>query len=475
MIRKIKKEVGCSFKENIQYMDQTLPVEKSFDIIRREMEIGGKESVFYYIDGFIKDEAMLKIMDSFLSVSEQDMPKDAEMFIQKHVPYVEVEILEDFDQVIRNVLSGPACLFIDGYKECIALDCRTYPARGVDEPDKDKSLRGSRDGFVETIVFNTALMRRRIRDPHLIMEMTEAGQSSRTDIAVCYMSDRVDEELLNNIKSRIEKLEVDDLRMNQQSLAEALFKRKWFNPFPKFKFTERPDTAAACLLEGKVVILVDNAPSAMILPTSILDMIEEANDYYFPTLTGMYLKISRTLITIATVFFTPLYLLYMQNPQWLPGVFSFVMVRDQITLPLIWQFLLLELSIDGLRLAAMNTPTMLSTPLSVIAGIVMGEFSVQSGWFNSEVMLYMAFVAIANYTQASYELGYAIKFMRILALILTALFDIWGYIAALLVMVIALVSNKTISGKSYIYPLLPLNLKRLARRFIRYRLPGARE
>ena len=109
--------------------------------------------------------------------------------------------------------------------------------------------------------------------------------------------------------------------MNQQSLAECLFKRKWYNPFPKFKFTERPDTASACLLEGKVVILVDNSPSAMILPTSIFDMIEEANDYYFPTLTGMYLKISRTLITIATVFFTPLYLLYMQNPQWLPGVF----------------------------------------------------------------------------------------------------------------------------------------------------------
>lgn len=192
--------------------------------------------------------------------------------------------------------------------------CRSYPARGVDEPDKDKSLRGSRDGFVETIVFNTALMRRRIRDPHLIMEMTEAGQSSRTDIAVCYMSDRVDEELLNNIKSRIEKLEVDDLRMNQQSLAEALFKRKWFNPFPKFKFTERPDTAAACLLEGKVVILVDNSPSAMILPTSVLDMIEEANDYYFPTLTGMYLKISRTLITIGNgVFYTIVSIIYAES------------------------------------------------------------------------------------------------------------------------------------------------------------------
>lgn len=449
MVEKNTKKLNSSFEENIRYMNEILPVKESFDIIRRKIIIGGKASVFYYIDGFIKDEAMLKIMDSFLSVSEQDMPKDAEMFIQKHVPYVEVEILEDFDQVIRNVLSGPACLFIDGYKECIALDCRTYPARGVDEPDKDKSLRGSRDGFVETIVFNTALMRRRIRDPHLVMEMTEAGQSSRTDIAICYMKDRVDKELLQNLKKRIETLELNDLRMNQQSLAEALFKRKWFNPFPKFKYTERPDTAAACLFEGKVVILVDNSPSAMILPTSIFDMIEEANDYYFPTVTGMYLKITRTLITVATVFFTPLYLLFMQNIEWLPEVFRFVEVQDTVNIPLVFQFIILELSIDGLRLAAMNTPTMLSTPLSVIAGIVMGEFSVQSGWFNSEVMLYMAFVAVANYTQPNFELGYALKFMRLLLLVLTACFNLYGFIIGCILVFCFLVFNKTLSGRNY--------------------------
>ena len=429
MVEKNSRKISPSFEENIRYMNEILPVAESFDIIRRDIIIGGKASVFYYIDGFIKDEVMLKIMDSFLSVTEEDMPEDAEGFIQKHVPYVEVDITEDFDEIIRNVLSGPACLFIDGYKECIILDCRTYPARSVDEPDKDKSLRGSRDGFVETIVFNTALMRRRIRDPHLIMEMTEAGQASRTDIAICYMSDRVDKELLANLKKRIESLQLDDLRMNQQSLAEALFKRKWFNPFPKFKYTERPDTAAACLLEGKVVILVDNSPSAMILPTSVLDMIEEANDYYFPTVTAVYLKVTRAIITIATVFFTPLYLLFMQNLEWLPDVFAFVAVRDTVNIPLIFQFLLLEISIDGLRLAAMNTPTMLSTPLSVIAGIVMGEFSVQSGWFNSEVMLYMAFVAVANYTQPNFELGYALKFMRLMLLVLTALFNLYGFIA----------------------------------------------
>ena len=450
MVEKNTKKLSASFEENIRYMNETLPVKESFDMIRRDMEIGGKASVFYYIDGFIKDEAMLKIMDSFLSVSVEDMPGDAEGFLQKKVPYVEVDLLEDFDQVIRNVLSGTACLCIDGYKECICIDCRTYPARSVDEPDKDKSLRGSRDGFVETIVFNTALMRRRIRDPHLVMEMTEAGQTSRTDIAICYMQDRVDRALLDNLKKRIESLQVGDLRMNQQSLAESLFKRKWYNPFPKFKFTERPDTAAACLLEGKVVILVDNSPSAMILPTSILDMIEEANDYYFPTVTAVYLKVTRALITIATVFFTPLYLLFMQNQEWLPDAFEFVAVRDTVNIPLIFQFLLLELSIDGLRLAAMNTPTMLSTPLSVIAGIVMGEFSVQSGWFNSEVMLYMAFVAVANYTQPNFELGYALKFMRLMLLVLTAVLNLYGFIIGCILVLCFLIFNKTLSGRNYL-------------------------
>ena len=412
--------------------------------------IGGREAAFFFIDGFMKDEAMLKIMDSFLGVTKENMPASATGFVKQHVPYVEVDIIGEFDQVFRNLLSGTTCLFIDGYEACIVIDCRTYPARNVGEPEKDKSLRGSRDGFVETIVFNTALMRRRIRDPHLIMEMVEAGQTSRTDIALCYMSDRVDQELLKNVQERIKNLKLDDLRMNQQSLADAMFKRKWFNPFPKFKFTERPDTAAACLLEGKVVIMVDNSPSAMILPTSIFDMIEEANDYYFPTLTGVYLKISRALITILTVFLTPVFLLFMQNPNWLPDVFAFVAVKDTVNIPLIFQLLILELSIDGLRLAALNTPSMLSTPLSVIAGLVMGEFSVKSGWFNSEVMLYMAFVAVANYTQPNFELGYALKFMRLLLLILTACFNAVGFVIGCILIVCFLAFNKTLSGRNYL-------------------------
>ncbi len=174
--------------------------------------------------------------------------------------------------------------------------------------------------------------------------------------------------------------------MNQESLAECLFTSKWYNPFPKFKYTERPDTAAAQILEGNIIILVDNSPSAMILPISILDMIQEADDFYFPPLTGSYLRLSRFLILILTYFITPTFLLLMQNPDWIPPAFDFIVVKEDINVPLIWQFLILELAIDGLRLAAVNTPNMLSTPLSVMAALILGEFSVKSGWFNAEVM-----------------------------------------------------------------------------------------
>jgi len=444
------EKVFPSLEKNVNYMSTILPVKESFDLIQRDIIIGEKQCTFYFIDGFTKDEVLQKMMSGFFALKKEDMPSSATGFAKMAVPYIEVDVIDEFDQIIRNVLSGVTCLFIDGYEACLAIDCRTYPARSVDEPEKDKSLRGSRDGFVETIVFNTALIRRRIRDPHLTMKMFEVGKSSRTDVTLCYMSDRVEYELLHKLIDKIKAIDCDALRMNQQSLAEALFKRKWFNPFPKFKFTERPDTAAACLLEGKIVLLVDNSPSAMILPTTIFDIIEEANDYYFPTLTNVYLKFTRAIITIGTVFLTPVFLLFMQNPEWLPEVFSFIAIRDTVNIPLVFQLLILEIAIDGLRLAAMNTPTMLSTPLSVIAGIVMGEFSVKSGWFNSEVMLYMAFVAVANYTQPNFELGYALKFMRLLLLILTAIFNWVGFALGSVIIILSIIFNKTISGHSYV-------------------------
>lgn len=467
--------MSTDLEQNMEYIRERMCPDSSFDVVYRVIEVGGRKACIYFIDGFCKDELMEKMLQYFLDMKNEDMPQSAYEMAKSSVPYVEVDLKDQWEDIFYNILSGVFALFIDGYDRCILIDSRTYPARGVDEPDKDKTLRGSKDGFVETVVFNTALIRRRIRSTQLRMEMLNVGKSSRTDIVLCYMDERVDKTFLDKIRKRISEIQVDALTMNQESLAECLYQRKWFNPFPKFKFTERPDVAAAQVLEGDIVILVDNSPSAMIIPTSIFDIIDEADDYYFPPVTGTYLRLTRFIIAILTYVMTPTFLLLMQNPKWVPESFQFIMLKDPSNIPLVAQFLILELAIDGLKLAAVNTPNMLSTPLSVMAALVLGEFSVNSGWFNSEVMLYMAFVALANYTQQNYELGYALKFMRIINLILTALFGVWGYIGAIVFFILSIVNNKTLSDKSYIYPLLPFNFRQLAKRLFRLRLPEAKK
>ena len=463
-------ELSKNLNENVKRLNEILNLDTNFDLIRKGITIAGKDACIYFIDGFLEEAIMEKLLEFLYKLKPEELPDTAQQMVDHVMPYVEVTAIDQVDLLLQNLLSGVTCLLIDGYDACIGLDCRSYPMRSVDEPSKDKALRGSKDGFVETLVFNTALIRRRIRSPRLCMEILTAGKTSRTDIVVCYMEDRVDRKLLREIRGRIHAIKVDALTMNQESLAECIYERKWFNPFPKFKFTERPDAASAAILEGNIVILVDNSPQAMIVPTSIFDIVEEADDYYFPPVTGSYLRLSRFLIALITLFLTPVFLLLFQNPQWIPSWLSFIQIKDPVNVPIVWQFFMLELAIDGLRLAAVNTPSMLSTPLSVVAGIVLGQFTVDSGWFNAEVMMYMAFVAIANYTQSSYELSYALKFMRLIMLALTALFDVWGFLAGLLITIVAIAGNKTIAGKSYIYPLFPLNLRQLKKRFLRLRL-----
>ena len=467
--------IKSSLQENMDYLNQVLQVDLSFDLVYRVVYVGGREACIYFVDGFCKDVLMQKMLQYFMDMKEADLPQNVHEMLKKKIPYVEVDVAKDYDKVLTNLLSGVFVLLIDGFEQAILIDSRTYPARGVEEPSKDRTLRGSKDGFVETVVFNTALIRRRIRDPHLRKEMMNAGKASRTDIVVCYMDDRVDKQFLKEIKTKIQNIKVDALTMNQQSLAECLFPYKWYNPFPKFKYTERPDTAAAQILEGNIIILVDNAPSVIIMPTSFFDVVEEADDYYFPPVTGTYLRISRFIITVLTYLIAPRFLLLMKNPDFIPESFKFIAVKETVNVPLVWQFLILELAIDGLRLAAVNTPNMLSTPLSIMAALVLGEFSVRSGWFNSEVMLYMAFVAIASYTQPNYEMGYALKFMRIINLVLTALFNVWGFIAGIIVLLAALASNKTVSRQGYLYPLIPFEWKKLKNLIVRVRLPGSKE
>ncbi len=464
------KELSNGSGEAIADLRRILDMNRNFDILEKHLLIAGRSASLFFIDGLVKDDILEKILEYFYSLNPEDLTDSLEQFQMQHLPYIETEVLTEMDAVIKNLLSGVPCLFLHGVPDCLAIDCRTYPARSVEEPFKDRTLRGSRDGFVETVVFNTALIRRRIRSPKLCMEMKTLGKSTRTDVVLCYMEDRVDQRCLDALKKQLDTISTDALVMNQESLAELLLPGHWFNPFPKYHLTERPDTASASILEGNIILLVDNSPSAIILPTTLFAIMEEANDYYFPPITGTYLRLSRSLIMLISLILTPLFLLLMNHPQWIPESLQFIQVQDTIHIPLIWQFLLLELAIDGLRLAAIHTPDMLSTPLSVIAGLVIGEFAVNSGWFNAEVMLYMAFVTIANYSQSNAELNYAIKFMRILLLLLTCWFGLGGFLAGLIFTLISVLNCHTFCGRGYLYPLIPFHWKTLKRQMFRTKL-----
>ncbi len=456
--------------ENIMNFKDRLRFPANFDMLDREVRIGGKKAGFFFIDGFVQEDMVEKLMQFFYSLKPEDV-SNIDKFLENGMPYTEVDRADKYELVITSFLAGVTVLFVDGFDEAVLIDCRTYPMRSVAEPWKDRVLRGSRDGFVETLVLNAALLRRRIRDTGFSMEMFNVGTRSRSDVAICYIDDLVDKSLLNNIKERIKKLNVESLTMNVESLAECLFEYKWINPFPKFKYSERPDTASAAILDGNIVIMVDNSPAVMIIPTSIFDIVEEPDDYNFAPMIGTYLRLSRFLFTIVTMMLTPVWLLLIQNPELIPSWLSFITVSDEITVPVIFQLLILELAVDGLKMAAVNTPSLLSTPLSIVAGIVVGEYAVSSGWFNTESLLYMAVVTVGTYSQASFEMGYAMKFIRVFTLCLTAVFNAAGFFAGVAVGVCCIIFNKTISGKSYIYPLYPFDVKKLKRSIFRVRLP----
>lgn len=458
-----------NFDENRNLLTKTLRSDESFDLIERQIEIKNKKAVMYFIDGFVKDDIMEKLMEFFYTNVKDEHLINAYNFSKGCVPYVEVDVKKNVNDIVLGVLSGVTALIIDGFDMALMLDTRTYPQRQTSEPDDDKVLRGSKDGFVETMISNIALIRRRIRDTNFTVKAFVVGKKTKTDVAICYMNNTVDKKLLADITKRIENINVDSLSMNRQSLIDALYKRKWYNPFPKVKYTERPDTAATVAIKGNIIILVDNSPSAIILPTSIFDVLEEADDYYFPPITGSYIKLTRLLITTLSVFITPLWLLFINNPKFVPDSLSFILVEEGQNISVFWQLILLEIAVDGLRLASLNTPSSLSSTFSIIGAIALSEFSVNAGWFSPEAILYTAFSTLANYSQPSYEMGYCLKFMRTILLITTSLFNLWGFVGGTILIILLICSNKTISGKSYIYPVFPFNPNGLISKLIRKR------
>ena len=452
--------------------DRLLRVDKNFDILRRPIKTGGRPAMMYAVDGLIKDEVLEKMIEFLMKATKEEVDalKTGQDFAERFVSYIETDITSDDNKVVTGVLSGMLALVVSGYEEVFLLDIRTYPTRGVEEPQDDKVLRGAHDGFTETCVFNTALIRRRIRDASLTMKHFSVGRRSRTDIVISYIEGKADKAKVDKLTEIINGIDVNSLSLTQQSLAETLVKKGWwYNPFPKVRYTERPDAAAASILEGQIVVIIDNSPTVMILPVSIFDFVQDTNDYYFPPLVGTYLRTVRMIVFFATMLLVPIWYLLVRYPESVPEWLSFILVTGEAELPVIAQILIFELIMDGLKLASLNTPSSLSNSFSVVGALILGEFAVGAGLFDELTILLMAFVAIGNFTQPSFELGYAFKLVRILLVILTAVLGVWGFAGGLILCFAICASTHTVLGGSYLYPLIPFDRKALSATLVRRR------
>ena len=463
------EQLTGSLSENQQALDTLLGVGRNYDVINRDLYIGQWKGRLYVIDGY-GDDGVIERITSFLLGRGAELGQGAKTmqeFIDRCVTFCEVDCENQLENILTGAFLGKTILLLEGFDYCAMIDAKKFPGRSVEEPSDGKVLRGSHDGFTETLVQNTALLRRRIRDPNLTLENHKVGGRSRTDVVVAYMENQVNRGDLEALRRKLEAIDVGSIAMSQESVAEAIVKPQWYNPFPKVRYTERPDTATACIMEGDIILLVDNSPSVMLLPTSLFDFMEEANDYYFPPLVGTYLRYLRIVVMLLALFITPVWYLLVKDPMRVPEYLAFIVPEEPGSVPLLLQLLLLDFVVDLLKLASLNTPDALSNSFSMLGALILGDFAVQARWLVPEVLVYMAFVAIANFAQPSFELGYALKLTRMVFLILVALLDVWGLVIGVVGFLLMLATTKPILGRGYLYPICPFDGRALGRLLVR--------
>ena len=463
------EKISNDYRENVRMLDGLLGVGRSCDMVSRDYLIGGRRARLWVVDGFGSDSILERMGAFWLTLKPENVVGLTEMqdFLDRYITFSESNVTFDISDAVTSVFLGKSLLAVEGLAGVALMDAKGYPSRSVHEPPDGKVLRGSHDGFVEAVVPNMALLRRRIRDPHLTMEGHKVGSRTHNDAVLCYLDDKVDQDLLRKLRGKLLGLDVRSLSMAQESLAEAIRPKQWYNPFPKVRYTERPDAAAASIMEGSIVLMVDNSPSVMILPTGFFDFTQESNDYYFPPLVGTYLRVLRVTVFLLSLFITPAWYLMVSEPNRLPGWLNFLSSPEPVSLSLLSQLLVVEFLIDVLKLASLNTPDSLSNSFSMLGALVLGDFAVQAGWLGPEVLVYMAFVSVAGFAQPSYEMGYAFKLLRVVLLLLTAAFDVWGFCLGVVGIFILLCTTKPLVGRGYLYPLVPFNGKALLRLLVR--------
>jgi len=464
-------DLDSNYERTLDLLKKELGEGKSFDIVVREFKVAGRNSALVGIDGLIKDDVLTWIMQSlFLLPDNSFKSSSVKSCLEQTIPYIELTTENNIDELLYFVLSGSILFVVDGSEEVFVIDARTYPSRSPEEAEIERVVRGSRDGFTETIVFNTALVRRRVRDPKLRIKLMRVGKRSKTDVCICYIEDIADPELVRTIISRIEEIEIDAIPMAEKAVEELVVPGSWWNPFPRVRYTERPDVAAVHLFEGHVLIMVDTSPSVIIAPATYFHHVQHAEEYRQNPVVGAYIRWVRFIAIIASIIITPLWMLVALSPEILPDSLKFIGPEKIGNVPIFIQFIIAEVSLDLIRMAAIHTPSPLATALGVIAALLIGDIAVNIGLFAPEIILYTAVVAVGSYCTPSYEMSMANRLVRFFILLGTGFFKLPGLIITS-VLAILLAAFTRSFNVPYLWPLIPFNFRAFKSIIIRSPVP----
>lgn len=455
--------------DNIAQLKKLLPIGKSFDIVTRELYLGNTKTYFLTINGMCNTEVLQMI---FADLQDPGYTTDSSIEnIQKYmaskIGYTQVTLSNDMDSILRQLLSGPSVLFVDGFDQAIIMDVRSYQTRSVEEPDTEHVTKGARDGFVETMLFNTNLIRRRIRSPRLTFELTSVGEDSQTDIAIAYLDNLVDEDFVAQVRKKLQSLRVTSLTMGSKSLEELLVRKSWFHPMPSMHSTERPDVASSYLAEGHVLIIVDNTPSVLILPCSLFQFTQSPADYYNAPLTGCYFRFIRFLCIPVSLFLLPAF--YLVAAYYPETALQYRLLSKEVSwLELTIFIFAAEFLLDLFKYSSSHSSSHFSGSLSIIGGLIIGDIAVNLQWVTEEILFYAAITMLATLSLASLEFGEALRLYRLLLLVATAFFGLWGFIGTSLLVLLSMVTTPTFGKASYLWPLIPFRWQALKTLLFRY-------
>lgn len=437
----------------INISDKTLAsrlgYEINFDVVRKQIQVQKRPIVFYYLSTLADQEGLNKVLEN--------------IFTEDFICSGSVDFIDDINLVETQVNAGMLAILNYPNHKYIVVDIRNYPNRGANEPESEKSIKGSHDGFTEHMITNTALIRRRIKSRDFRCELMQIGELSKTYVNIFYMKNRVNKRLYKEVKEKLENIDIDSLVMTDRALAEILF-RQTFNVFPVVRFTERPDVAAIHILKGYLVIMIDTSPGAIIVPTTFFELCQQPMEYHFSPIISSFGRLLRYFSILVGLFLVPIWFVASSDPNFSSKL---LILNEPVSRnALFLQILIVQLFLSFIRLASFNTPGLLSTSMSLAATIILSEVAATIGLVRGEVVFYCALGSLSVYGIPSFEVSRAVTLWNFLLIIAVGLFYKIGFILATFILFITLVSIRNF-GSAYLYPFLPFNIQDLLKTILR--------